>query len=116
MILKKTTIMILAIILCATSVGNACDDRQMERQRHRTQLKRQHFLDRQRNIESFRFSPRFKEDTLQAQLMLGLMIGACIVGGAEAVNNQPPSSEIEINAQGSNSIHSSYGSADLHSQ
>lgn len=108
--------MLIAIILCATSCGNACDHRQMERHKHRTQLKQQHFLNRQGNIEPFRFSPCFKGDTLQAQLMLGLMIGACFVGGAEAVNNQPPSSKTKINSQGSNSIHNSYGLADLHSQ
>lgn len=108
--------MIIAIILGATSFGNACDVKQMERQRHRTDLKQQRFLAHQGNIEPFCFSPRFKGDTLQARLMLGLMIGACIVGGAEATNNKPPSSKTQINPQGSNSIHNSYGSAALYSQ
>lgn len=81
----------MGIILCATSLGAACDDRQMKRQEHRILSKHQRYMDRQKNTETFQFIPRFKGDTLQAQLMLGLMIGACFVGAAEALDNKPPS-------------------------
>jgi Fic/DOC family len=92
MVLKKITIMTTSLILSATSFVIACDGRQMDRQNNKIQLRQQRFLDRQVSMEPFRFTPRFRGDTFQAQLMLGLMIGACIIGGVDASSDQPPSS------------------------